>query len=704
MSSETPVDQRPAIDISDSHLDEGVQADDVDALVHRDEIWLAWTRSSLDREDVYLEKGESIRSAGAGIRPRLECVDRKPHLVFCMLQQDRLLPALVDATDDAARPHVLPCQGNVHQIALSRAPHGAWIAWLESAEGSSWISVGFIDSTDGYRRVARFEGRALALASIAEGTRIAWIDDRGLWVGRATVQGVVDHEQVSADKEAEAVALHGSARGSWLAAWHAPLEDGVLHWLHLARRKEGAWELLGPRAFQQDVDAAGVDQGWEFPDVLEDHEGNIWLTGRSSRGFHVQALTDRGWTPRTDVSHSGWSGRSRTCRLFEHRQRVSLIRGTWHGLRVSELTLARSSAPRKNAPRPASVSPPATPPLSKRADRIGQQILFGDLHQHSIHSDGTGSAEDAYRRARDRYKFDLVALTDHELFSKRCVGPATWRYMCQVADAFYDPGRLVTLPAYEFTGSRPPGPGHKCVYFGNSVPAQLPPKETGPLLEMLRLHDAIAVPHHVGWTGADMEHHDPILQPVWEICSVHGAYERQQDQVIAPRDDVVLEGQFVQDALAAGLVFGFIGGTDSHGLLWHHGVSRKRDPFVTGLTAVFAEPTRASVLQALRDRRCYATSGARIGLRVDVEGAPMGSIIAHDNPLFHVGVEGTAPIERLSIIQDGQEVHTDSGDAHMECSCRIRVRRPWSCCYARILQQGGEMAWSSPVWISPVDG
>ena len=46
---------------------------------------------------------------------------------------------------------------------------------------------------------------------------------------------------------------------------------------------------------------------------------------------------------------------------------------------------------------------------------------------------------------------------------------------------------------------------------------------------------------------------------------------------------------------------------------------------------------------------------------VDVEGAPMGSVITHDNPLFQVLVQGTAPIERLSIIQDGQEVFVESG-------------------------------------------
>jgi hypothetical protein len=267
-----------------------------------------------------------------------------------------------------------------------------------------------------------------------------------------------------------------------------------------------------------------------------------------------------------------------------------------------------------------------------------------------------------------------------------------------VADACYVPGAFVTIPAYEFTGARLPGPGHKCVYFGERIPERLPPKESDALLAMLREHDAIAVPHHVGWTGADLEHHDPALQPVWEICSVHGAYEHGGEQGIPPRRDVVLPGQFILDALAAGLVFGFVGGTDSHGLRWHHGVCRIPDPYRAGLTAVLAEPTRRDVLDALRARRCYATSGARVLLSVEVEGAPMGSEIQHPAPELHVRFEGTAPVERLSIVQDGAEALALGGEAKLELSHRLTVREPVSWFYVRVVQRDGETAWSSPIW------
>ena len=68
-----------------------------------------------------------------------------------------------------------------------------------------------------------------------------------------------------------------------------------------------------------------------------------------------------------------------------------------------------------------------------------------------------------------------------------------------------------------------------------------------------------------------------------------------------------------------------MGGTDGHGLNWHHGICRMEDSHRAGLTAVITdEVTRQGVLDALARRRCYATSGARIGLWFEVEGVLMG--------------------------------------------------------------------------------
>jgi len=678
-------------------------ADDLTAASGGGCLWMAWSESGLDREGIVLgrlEGGKITRQAARdGFRPALALLDGAPVLAFCCRRGPRRKPALLLAGDD--EPRLLPASGDVHRVLLSTWRRGAHVVWTEGAGEQAEVVLGRIDRRGGYHQVQRMAGREPALASVEDDTRLALVDAHGLRAGRVCASGVEDLCLVSRGAGAGAPALDRDASGRWWVAWHAPVGEGVLRWLWVAQESEDGWSPAGPAVLETPL-TSGEDQGWENPALLADGGGRVWLAGRSSGGFHVQAFASSGWTPRLDVSRPGWSGRSLTCSLVEHRGGILFARGTPAGVCVSELSVEQAGEERASAQREAPATRPGVAPAARRRGPPDgwPRILFGDIHQHSLHSDGTGSAEEAYRRARDLHGHDLVALTDHEQLGPRALGPVTWQYMRQLADAFHEPGRFVTLPAYEFTGARLPGPGHKCVYFGERVPDRLPPREREALEEVLREYGAIAVPHHVGWTGADMARHDPKLQPVWEICSVHGAYEHAGKQVITPRQDVVLEGQFIRDALDAGLVFGLVGGTDSHGLRWHHGVARVVDPARTGLAALFAEPTRKGVLDALRARRCYATSGARILLEVDVEGAPMGAELQHHGPELFVRVHGTAPVKRLSIVQDGREVRAASGGPRLSLRHRVVVEGARSYCYARALQEDGEMAWSSPVWIS----
>ncbi|MBW2403843.1 MAG: DUF3604 domain-containing protein [Deltaproteobacteria bacterium] len=95
----------------------------------------------------------------------------------------------------------------------------------------------------------------------------------------------------------------------------------------------------------------------------------------------------------------------------------------------------------------------------------GPPVLFGDIQQHSAHSDGVGSADETYLRARYRYGDDFAALTDHESFLGKRIGPGEWAYLQAVAEHHDDPGEFVTIVAYEWTGKAYPGPGHKCIYL-----------------------------------------------------------------------------------------------------------------------------------------------------------------------------------------------------------------------------------------------
>ena len=103
-------------------------------------------------------------------------------------------------------------------------------------------------------------------------------------------------------------------------------------------------------------------------------------------------------------------------------------------------------------------------------------------------------------------------------------------------------------------------------------------------------------------------------------------------------------------------------------------------------------------MDALRARRCYATSGAKILLDLRADDAPMGSAL--DDRMtasFHVRAVGTSTIAELALIGPGGVLarctpHTE------EARFEARVRGAYV--YARVVQSDGEMAWSSPVFMA----
>ena len=120
-----------------------------------------------------------------------------------------------------------------------------------------------------------------------------------------------------------------------------------------------------------------------------------------------------------------------------------------------------------------------------------------------------------------------------------------------------------------------------------------------------------------------------------------------------------------------------------------------------------AELTREDLFDALYRRRCYATSGVRIVLDFRVNGQLMGSDISTaDQPLIAVEVKGTGGIRSIEIVSSGHVVSgidVRPGEAvdHMSFSYTDRLLIPGEerYYYARVVQEDGNMAWSSPVWV-----
>jgi len=219
---------------------------------------------------------------------------------------------------------------------------------------------------------------------------------------------------------------------------------------------------------------------------------------------------------------------------------------------------------------------------------------WGELHCHSTNSDGSGTLNHNYKYARDTSILDFCAYTDHD----RCFGNNRqtlwmklfrWRKAKEAVHKFYEPGRFVTLLAYEYTNDvGAQDDGHYIVYYNtvdNAPFYSCVDKQSDRIFELWSLlkdwknetgNDVFTVPHHLialtmEWNS---EYYDPEMVPLVEIFQIRGSSEMRNcegNPVPFVTGETNESGHSVQDGLAKGYKFGFIAGSDDHtGHPGHH--------------------------------------------------------------------------------------------------------------------------------------
>jgi hypothetical protein len=214
----------------------------------------------------------------------------------------------------------------------------------------------------------------------------------------------------------------------------------------------------------------------------------------------------------------------------------------------------------------------------------------------------------------------------------------------------------------------------------------------------------------MGTNWDDWAKFTPSEMPVVEIFSTHG----NSEYFGCPRSVLwPAKKQSVQDGLARGHRFGFIGGSDYHECLLGHPMDIAKYPRTinnrhmqarSGLTAVYAsELTREAIFDAIKRRRVYATSGERIVLDFRVNGTPMGGEIASSDAARKLSIRahGTRKLAAVEIIRNGEVVHAEHPHA-LDFEFTWEDTKPvpaGTYYYLRVTQTDGEQAWTSPVWV-----
>ncbi|MFB3896540.1 MAG: CehA/McbA family metallohydrolase [bacterium] len=466
----------------------------------------------------------------------------------------------------------------------------------------------------------------------------------------------------------------------------------------------------------KDLTKVHEQQGFEFPTLFFEKYHRFWIFGRPSHDWAAQYYDGNKWSDMILLTDASWGGRGQFLRVAMDSKWDLWMVYRDYGTNIlrkiavepkAEVERAFKTIPFKSEDEVQSAI--RNPQSEISHDKIGEYtVYFGDIHSHSWLSDGVGSVEESFTRSRDVYQEDFYALTDHEDFVRNRMSPAEWEESKHWTKYYNDPGKFVTIPAYEWTQARIPlGDGHINVYFNNEdniiYPIRDPETKTAAgLFSALEPLNALGFPHHIGWTGINWDAHNPKVQTCIEIVSNHGAYEYMGNEPIKHRGGI--PGCFIQDGLAKGLKFGIIGGSDGHGLLWQHGVGYKRDTWRAGWSGILAKSlTREGILDAYRNRRTYATTGEKILVDFQADNHVLGEEYSTNTaPEFSIHVKGTNLLHYVYLIRNNEVIQTNGGDSY-EARFKFtdtKIPKGTNWYYLRVLQRDGSMAWSSPIWIT----
>lgn len=272
-------------------------------------------------------------------------------------------------------------------------------------------------------------------------------------------------------------------------------------------------------------------------------------------------------------------------------------------------------------------------------DENRPRIMWGDTHGHSGFAEGIGTPERFMDWARDDARLDYVTHSEHDIW----MDDYEWETLREHVINYTEEGKFIAFLGYEWTVPTTSG-GHHNVLFRSPLDRARIPSQFFPTLPRLytglrnaaATRDVVVIPH--AHNAGDYRLSDPELEPLIEIMSQHGNFE-----------------WFGRMYLKQGHQVGFTAASDNH--LSQPGYTAPLGGSLAqrgGLGAILArERTTDSIFDAMKNLQSYATTGDRIILDFDVNGAPMGQRAPlADKRTIKGRVIGTAPIRTITIIKN----------------------------------------------------
>jgi hypothetical protein len=360
-----------------------------------------------------------------------------------------------------------------------------------------------------------------------------------------------------------------------------------------------------------------------------------------------------------------------------------------------------------------------------------KNVFWGTLHGESERFDSGENIENCLRHFRDERSLNFFGCSVPDTIEE--TSNETWKKICNYVAEFDEEDRFAVLLGQQYCGDPKTEGLRTFVYTKDERPiVRRKDAKTSSLKKVYKTFSAkelISIPTFAmsSCIPYDFNELSPEFERVAEIYNSWGCSERVAKEgnlfpIKAESKKGVREapeGSFIK-ALQKNRRFGFVaGGLDDRSLFGSfYDTDQKQYP--PGLTAVLCDRlTRQNVFEALHSRNCYATTGERIVLGLELAGFPMGSELSTaQKPGLHVVrhlsgyVAGTTPLKKVELIRNGAVLktfssaslsldfeHDDMDDLVKICLKVPDAKTPFVFYYLRVTQADGHMAWSSPIWV-----
>lgn len=317
---------------------------------------------------------------------------------------------------------------------------------------------------------------------------------------------------------------------------------------------------------------------------------------------------------------------------------------------------------------------------------FGYRFYFANLHAHTSYSDGTGTPEEAFKHAKSYVQ--IQAITDHaEYFSQKLNGKDKLSLIKQSALTASEDDRFLALWGFEWTG----GVGHINVYCTDEWIDRT--YNLNELYGWIIENKALAQFNHpiaTFGTFYDFDY-DPKVDEYINLIEVGNGSWRGRTM-----SDEMLSNYIL--ALKKGWHLGATAGQDNHKSDW----GSSNDTRTVILTDKL---TFESVLEALWNRRTYASEDKDAKLWFSCDSFPMGSIVmAQERCKLAVRCEDDEPFEKLYLISESGTV-TEWTVQKPYFEVEIELVTPdineWYFVFA--VQKDGDRIVSSPIWLRKLD-